>query len=187
MIIPCIEIRVIVLVEQDRLTSIGTARPATVNQSPDIVRTWMVVPMQQNEIGNIHHCLRGHAAKAHADKKTPAGLATWPRERSWTRWMSSCTRRVKDVLMVVQVWQAEVGNVCLIVDFHQYVAIAVVEKPVGRSVAGANDSILIGQSLILAPIEKSEDRSHAEFVGSIEDQPQTRRAVRPQIPGSIES
>jgi hypothetical protein len=71
MIIRRIEIRVIVLVEQDRLASIGAARPAAVNQLADLVWTLMVVPMQQNNISNTDQRLRRHPAKANADKKTP--------------------------------------------------------------------------------------------------------------------
>ncbi|HWX37058.1 MAG TPA: hypothetical protein VNZ53_57805 [Steroidobacteraceae bacterium] len=86
-------------------------------------------------------------------------------------------RRAQDVVIVVQAWNAEISNVCLIVDLDQDIRVEVVEKLLGCAVAGVDHRAFVRYALILAIVEKSEDRSHAEFVGSIEDQPQTDHIV----------
>jgi hypothetical protein len=154
----------------------GSARP--VDKAADLVRALKMVAMQQNEVGDLYHGLRGHPAKARAYKETPHPVvyaASGALLNSLDEFLNP--RRAQDVVIVVQAWNAEISNVCLIVDLDQDIRVEVVEKLLGCAVAGVDHRAFVRYALILAIVEKSEDRSHAEFVGSIEDQPQTDHIV----------
>ena len=61
------------------------------------------------------------------------------------------------------------GDVALVVDFDQYVSIAVAHHPVDGVVDGFLHGFLVLHTLVLSEVENAEDDDHAEIVRLVED------------------
>src|SRR5262245_21313141 len=74
-----------------------------------------------------------------------------------------------------------IANIAFVVDFDQHISITTVQHPIHGTIGGAQYGGFILQSLVLAEIEQTHDGDHAQFVRLVENTPQAREIVWPQL------